>query len=204
MLQLPTYPFERKRCWMTAKSDLSVAVPVAPRARPLIDPGGGRACGDNTVFTKTLRASDPIVGEHRVNASPLLPGVGHLEMVVEALAELDRERRYDLTQVRWMSPLVVSADSLEVRLSLTRRQEEYFFSIETERAGAVTTHSSGSATPRPATAESRDSDVNLREVQARCTTEFDQESVYKRLTATGLQYGGFFRTLQLCLDEWRR
>ena len=196
MLRLPTYPFERKRCWMTAKSDLAVAVPVAPRARPLIDPGGGRACGDNTVFTKTLRASDPIVREHRVNGSPLLPGVGHLEMVVEALAELDRERRYDLCQVRWMSPLVVSADSLEVRLLLTRRQEEYFFSVETERAGAVTTHSSGSATPRPAAAESRDADVNLQDVQARCTTEFDQEMVYERLTATGLQYGGFFRTLQ--------
>src|SRR5205823_927024 len=88
-ISLPTYPFERQRCWSegltrTSPADGNGGRNLSPlRLHPLIDRGASE--GDGSRFEKRFRAEeDAVVREHRVLDRAMLPGVGFLEMALAA------------------------------------------------------------------------------------------------------------------------
>ena len=58
----------------------------------------------------TVSAADPVLRDHRVGGRLVLPGVGHLDLVLSALG---RSAPVLFTDVRWRSPIVADGDQVE-------------------------------------------------------------------------------------------
>nr|BBJ56213.1 hypothetical protein SAVMC3_88420 [Streptomyces avermitilis] len=82
---LPTYPFERVRHWLDLRA-AAAAEPAAPSVR---------------TWRHTLAAGAPVLRDHVVAGRPILPGVGHLDLVAAACGGLTGR---GLADVRWTAP----------------------------------------------------------------------------------------------------
>ncbi|MFF7638661.1 SDR family NAD(P)-dependent oxidoreductase, partial [Kitasatospora sp. NPDC008050] len=170
---LPTYPFERVRHWL----DLGAAATPVPTKT--VDPSP-------RVWRRILAASEPVLRDHVVAGRPILPGVGHLDLVAEARGGLIGQA---LADVRWLAPLAVEGteEQVEVRFEDEQGGERY----EVLGAdGAV--RSRGrlvAASPAPGA-------VDLAALRAGLSAGPDGEAFYRLLAGQGLPYGPFFRRVE--------
>ena len=87
LTDLPTYPFQRERCWFTAQR-------VAPSrgketGHPLLGIRLHSALRDVAQFEQTLRADDvPFFRDHVVRGRTILPGAAFVEMALSAAREV--------------------------------------------------------------------------------------------------------------------
>ncbi|MEV6927914.1 SDR family NAD(P)-dependent oxidoreductase [Dactylosporangium sp. NPDC051485] len=110
-VDLPTYPFQRRRYW----PDVTVAAerPVAA-GHPVLGPAVDLADGDTTVFTGRLSpGGHPWLADHAVAGTVLLPGTGFVELALHAGAHADRPHLADLTLD---SPLVLDRRARQVQV----------------------------------------------------------------------------------------
>ena len=106
-IDLPTYPFQRSRFWLTPGGGADARGLGLRRAEhPLLGAVVPVADGD-TVFTARLSAADqPWLAGHRVGGEILFPGTGFLELALHAGAETGCPAVEELTLG---APLVLSA-----------------------------------------------------------------------------------------------
>ncbi|MFB7391621.1 SDR family NAD(P)-dependent oxidoreductase [Streptomyces sp. NPDC056191] len=109
-VELPTYPFEGRRHWLTPPSggtDVSAAGldttahPLLPAAVPLAEDAGTALTG-----TLSLR-TQPWLADHTVLGTVLLPGTAFVELAVQAG---DRTGCPDIEELVLQAPLVLPAD----------------------------------------------------------------------------------------------
>ncbi|MBM7440079.1 SDR family NAD(P)-dependent oxidoreductase [Streptomyces sp. HB132] len=160
---LPTYPFERVRHWLD----------VTPS--PATEQGPRR-------WERRLAAEEPVLRDHVVDGCPILPGVGHLNLVAEATGGLAGRACLD---VRWIVPLALSG--AEETVAVVQDGDRY----EIRGAdGAV--RSCG----RLAAAPAAPAPLDVTELRARLEEGPGEESFYRALTGQGLPYGPFFRRVR--------
>jgi polyketide synthase 12/polyene macrolide polyketide synthase/epothilone polyketide synthase D len=121
---LPTYPFQRKRFWVTGGS-VAVAPPgdVAakqqqqhPLLGPLVDTGPLLQGDDGrSVFAMDLAANGPgaWLADHVVAGSPVLPFTGYLEMMVAAACRVFAvdARSVEVCDAEVRAPIVLPSES---------------------------------------------------------------------------------------------
>jgi acyl transferase domain-containing protein/acyl carrier protein len=97
---LPTYPFQRKRYWLSSaegKGDLSAAG-LADAGHPLLGAVVGDPAGDGYVLTGRLSLSaHPWLADHAVAGAVLLPGTAFLELALRAAEEVGAAAIEELT-----------------------------------------------------------------------------------------------------------
>jgi polyketide synthase PksM len=126
-VSLPTYPFEKERCWVPGTE--STSRPVTHGVRSAIHP----LLSENTStfseqrFSTTLTGSEPFLTDHRVQGQPVLPGVAYLEMAragMEHASLIPPERAVVVMRnVVWSRPLLVDRGSVDVHLGLTADED---------------------------------------------------------------------------------
>ncbi|MFI7412534.1 SDR family oxidoreductase [Streptomyces sp. NPDC049627] len=90
-----------------------------------------------------------LVDEHRMLGHPVVPGTGHLELVRAAVAEHSGKELRELSDVTFLSPIVVDENRpREVRVVLDRTADHYTFSVVSRYDGkaAWQLNSTGKAT----------------------------------------------------------
>ena len=91
IVDLPTYPFQRERCWFKAKRDEG---PAAARLRPTGHPLLGarlRSAGAETIYEARVSADAPgFIRQHRVLGKVILPATAYLDMLTARAREFDR------------------------------------------------------------------------------------------------------------------
>ncbi|MGW1926313.1 acyltransferase domain-containing protein, partial [Streptomyces massasporeus] len=106
-VELPTYPFRRRRHWLTPSSgapDVSAAGldttahPLLPAAVPLADDGGAALTGTLSLQTQ------PWLADHAVHGTVLLPATAFVELAVQAG---DRTGCPDIEELVLQAPLVL-------------------------------------------------------------------------------------------------
>ncbi|USX54001.1 type I polyketide synthase [Lentzea sp. HUAS12] len=86
-VDLPTYPFQRRRFWMGGRAAGADAagLGLSPAGHPLLGAAVRFAGSDEAVLTGVLSAAaQPWLADHRVNGVVLFPGTAFLELAIRA------------------------------------------------------------------------------------------------------------------------
>ncbi|WP_316524142.1 SDR family NAD(P)-dependent oxidoreductase [Kitasatospora brasiliensis] len=174
---LPTYPFQRVRHWLdlTAPAGVpAVAASVAPAADQGAVPAGP--------WHRTLAAEAPVLRDHVVAGRPILPGVGHLDLVAEALGGLTGRA---LTEVRWIAPLAVEGAEATVAVR-----------FDADRYEVLGEDGAPRSCGRLDTAPAAPPAVDLAALRPTLEAGPDRAAFYRLLEGQGLPYGPFFRRVE--------
>src|SRR5260370_10684649 len=91
---LPTYPFQRERCWVTAKSRSRAEAPAGVRPATGLHPLLGRRVASavkDAIFESHLEATSPsFLSDHRIYRAVVVPAAAYLELGLAAAAHVRR------------------------------------------------------------------------------------------------------------------
>jgi acyl transferase domain-containing protein/NADPH:quinone reductase-like Zn-dependent oxidoreductase/acyl carrier protein len=199
---LPTYAFERERYWVEATAELEAGEPSggAMLGRRL------RSAGVRAQYETRLEA-ESWVGEHVVNGRVVLPATGHVELMLEAAAELGVGMPGAGTVVEDVvlaSPLVVEGMRrvqvvVEEEQGGRSRVRVYAEKAASEKAASEKTGGGWERCSegwlRASAAASSDVE-DLAAVRERLTERVGSDDLYPALEARGLRFGERFRGVE--------
>ena len=215
---LPSYPFQRERFWLTDRSEVEDLRAAGLRAseHPMLG-AAVRLAGERDVWLFTGRlskSSHPWVSDHVLLDAAILPGTAFLELAFTAGVQVGCEtvRELDLE-----APLVL--DGIPVQLQLlveepdesgvrafaihSRAQPEHDHDLDGQDGEqGWTRHASGVLAPEARTPASG----HLQQLAAESwppagAEPLDVETVYDHLAEVGFAYGPSFMTIRAV---WRR
>ncbi|MFG3016110.1 type I polyketide synthase [Streptomyces cinerochromogenes] len=206
-VDLPTYPFQRRRFWLDAEDGVRAPDPARPAGaretgHPVLGAGVELPAEDGILFTGRLSAADhPWLADHSVLGTTILPGAALVDMALAAGREAGQGAVEEFTLE---SPLVVPADGdVEVQL--------FVGAPDTAGRRPVTVHArphgSGADEPWTRHATGLLGAPALPERPAGTAwppegaTPVDVSGLYDALASAGLGYGPAFRGLR---SAWRR
>ncbi len=213
-LALPTYPFQRERCWLDHADPQAPAASessaVARIRRPVLHPLlGARVLSpalDAIVFEQELRASAPaFLDDHRVYDAALLPAATYLELALAGAAAAFGPGSSQIEQIRIAQGLVLSDEEPRLVQTIFRRVEAtqatfQVVSLEHEvdaepsswQRHATGTIRIGSSSPERSSTEP----ISIAAMQARCSEELSRHDFYQALRSHGLNYGPSFQGVE--------
>jgi acyl transferase domain-containing protein/acyl carrier protein len=200
---LPTYPFQRDRCWLER-------APVAPPGPPA---GGhpllGRrillaAVPETAVWEGQLALTAlPYLADHRVQGRVIVPATAYLEMMLAAAGEIFGDGPVEIGDIRLDKPIFL-ADDAAYRVQLTLRREGDEGSIQIH--GVPATGEDGQrewtlhVTARVSRGRAPAEETGLDEVRERCIETVPGDVFYARLAERGNEWGSTFRGVTMV---WR-
>ncbi|MFH8620274.1 SDR family NAD(P)-dependent oxidoreductase [Streptomyces sp. NPDC017979] len=208
VLDLPTYPFQHRPYWLTARSggpaDAGVLGLDAAR-HPVLAAATQLAGTESHLLTGRLtRRGQPWLPDHRVLDTTLVPGAALVEWALRAADETGRGRVEELTL---QAPLVlpdtggvrvqvaVGAPDADGRCEVSIHARADADGDHGTPAAPWTCHATGTLTPAPDTAPAPDAAWPPPGARALDVTGF-----YERAAATGYAYGPAFQGLR---TVWR-
>ncbi|KNC65864.1 hypothetical protein AC626_20510, partial [Pseudoalteromonas rubra] len=140
-ISLPAYPFEHKPYWLAAEDEAqpSHLHPLLHRSMP--------ALGEQ-LFASDFTGNESFLRDHQVQGQAMLPGVCTLEMVHAAMTlsgQLTDSQSLRLSQVSWLRPVTINAQSGPVYLSLKQTDDRVTFELWREANDARQVYASGQA-----------------------------------------------------------
>ncbi|MFD0905001.1 type I polyketide synthase [Actinomadura sediminis] len=205
-VELPTYPFQRRRYWLDAPPGAAGAsgLGLSPAGHPLLGAAVARADAEGLVLTGRLSArSHPWLADHRLRGAIVFPGTAFLELAMHAG---DVAGCGLLEEMTLQEPLILPDDDavqLQILVSAPDATGRCAFSVHS-RTGEFdlqdpwTRHADGVLVPagRPDAAP-----ADLAAWPPPGAGPVDLGDAYERLAAAGYDYGPVFRGLRAA---WRR
>jgi acyl transferase domain-containing protein/acyl carrier protein len=114
---LPTYPFERERCWFanTPAPKTDTAAHPLLGSRFVVAGVPETYIWENAISTTAL----PYLEDHCVQGTVILPATAYIEMTVAAAWEIYGDFPVEVTEIEFRKPLFLTADSVRMQLSLS-------------------------------------------------------------------------------------
>jgi len=198
---LPTYPFERERCWFAGRWRRA----ASPAANPMAPLRGTRlrSAGAERIYEYQVDAESPaFVAQHRVQDRILMPATGLLASLVDVARDSFGEGGARLEQVTLQEALVIDDDPAAVRTVqvIATPQPDGALSLRISSTAADGEASTDwthhvTATARSAGRTQAPATVGLAEARAACADEVDRLAFYERLAAHGLDFGPAFHSV---------
>ena len=207
LISAPTYPWQRERFWLdTAAPDTTSGRPVAGES-PWRGPIRSSA-QPNTVLCEIDVGTDllPILSDHRVHGSVVVPGATLLELIVSGTARVFGTPRRMPRDVAFHRSLVLDGAQPRTVQLLLRGEPSGSASFElhgmdSAASGAPTWSLLASGAMVTDEPDGDTAPHSPEDIQNRCAEKISGTSFYGRLAQHGLQYGPAFKKVA---DVWRR
>jgi acyl transferase domain-containing protein/acyl-CoA synthetase (AMP-forming)/AMP-acid ligase II/NADPH:quinone reductase-like Zn-dependent oxidoreductase/short-subunit dehydrogenase/acyl carrier protein len=202
-LPLPTYPFERERCWedpYTEPGAKKSAKPVHPLLGERVSSALPMPQFQSKVGIEILR----YLNDHRVQGSAVFPAAAYLEMARAAAAELLGAGSTVLSSVTFQEALLLPASgvrSLQL-VSSPASGGGASFQIYSSSANLNGSHESAGWTLHASgdmrveatgAAQCAEEQFSLDEIRSRCPRAIAPQELYGSLKAAGFEYGPSFQ-----------
>ncbi|MEV6182862.1 SDR family NAD(P)-dependent oxidoreductase [Streptomyces sp. NPDC052015] len=197
-VELPTYPFQRRRFWMDATVTAvdATGLGLSPAGHPLLGATVELAGGQGLVATGAVSLrSQPWLADHAVAGTVLLPGTAFVELALHVGARAGCDRLDELTLE---APLVLGPEeTFQVQVAVGREDGSGIRTVEIHsRAGTEgewTRNAAGLLSPD----DTADTDAApLTEWPPPGAEQVDIGGRYDELFVRGYEYGAVFRGLQ--------
>jgi 8-amino-7-oxononanoate synthase len=203
-IAVPTYPFQRQRCWTDFSTGSRLTAPAAPTAgdmalHPLL---GQRieVAGKETVYQTTFSAGQPAyLRDHRLFDTVVVPAAALAEMALAAGREAHGDAKVALSEMFIQQALVLDAEDSRLVQVVVSAEEEgarafqiYSGTRSTHPGGGIwTRHAMGKlhAGPQPSGPEP----PSLEDLRASVAREVSVERLYEVCRNNGLAYGPSFQ-----------
>ncbi|AKQ65801.1 Malonyl CoA-acyl carrier protein transacylase [Myxococcus hansupus] len=187
---LPSYPFERRRCWIPPASDTPSRAPAAT-LHPLVHSNVSTLREQR--FATALTGEEFFLADHLVGGRKLLPAVASIE-IARAAAVLSGESAHTLRDFVWMRPLVGDTSGCRFDVRLTEGDTDLEFALVGAAEDGDTVFARGriltQAAPNPPPPA-----VDLRALRANATKTLSRDAVYGKFRSLGFDYGPTFQSI---------
>lgn len=185
---LPTYPFKRELHWlkMTDKQ-----INVETRIFPMLDDFVLDMKFDGVTLKKCLKDTDAIVTDHMVNNQMVLPGVGYIEMVYEALGKIGKAGQYDIDSIYWLLPVYVKERTVIVYVNIAGSEQNRKFEIYTIENDKKVLHCKGNLVSKDASTGQMEWSEIKSDYQ-----DVSGEQLYELFADAGITYRNMYRGIQ--------
>lgn len=188
---LPTYPFEGRRCWISAHDEPSEQT-ARPGLHPMLDENVSTL--DEMVYRSTRTGNEFYLADHRVEGEPVMPAVGYLEMA-RAAGELATGDTVQLRNVSFHQLLSYVSGPRTTQVTLFREQQGIGFEVVEKSQVYASGQLHAEILETPPT-------LDLDTVSQRCSEVIEHQECYVALKDLGLDYGARMRALsQIALGE---
>ncbi|MCK8438946.1 SDR family NAD(P)-dependent oxidoreductase, partial [Streptomyces sp. D2-8] len=197
LVDLPTYPFQRERYWLTPERPLDArGLGLDPAGHPLLHASVELAGSDGLVLTGRLSAADqPWLADHAIAGTVLVPATAFLELALAAAGRFGIDQIDELTLEAPLELPEQGAVRVQVAVGAPdasggRPVEIHACPDNRPDAGPLwTRHASGTLGGTPPTGP------DLRQWPPAGADEMPLDDAYERLTALGYAYGPAFQGL---------
>ena len=191
-ISLPTYPFARKRYWITEVCKAKYGKKKG--FHPLVDNVANRlSLNQGLVFQKIFQKSDLIVNDHKVGGQFILPSAGYLEMAYAAVSQIGDG--FDLKQVFWLKPLVFEDDKKGIQIVIKEDDGQIGFEIQSINSTQTITHAKGKFYQNGESGKKMDQRISIEKFKERCPRRIDKETIYTECANKGIDYGAYFQVV---------
>jgi len=175
---LPTYPFQRSRFW-PEPVDLHRSAPGVASASPFL---GSRIASplEAEQYQARLRATDPLLADHRIHGDTIVPAVAYLE------AALSSATGVECRDVTIPAPLILGEGGAVLQTVIEREHDGQTFRTFAAAEPKWRLHCSGTLQPA---ALPGDGAIAL----PRRAADLDGDALYAELLGKGFEYGPSFR-----------
>ena len=198
-LSLPTYPFERQRCWYRSGDDSSVtvSVPTASRAQTLL--GSRLDLASESIVFETDISGFVELADHRIGQTSVFPAAGYLELTSAAAKSLsvdsglDTTARLCVSDLRLQRPLTWSlGEPMRVQVLVDAEgSNQYSAKVLSRQPSGWQLHATCRFTS-PSVVASTPSQTEPTPLASKSISPSEH---YARCDHVGLRYSGVFRCL---------
>ncbi|QSQ25574.1 SDR family NAD(P)-dependent oxidoreductase [Pyxidicoccus parkwayensis] len=188
---LPTYPFERRRCWIPTAPDAAPTGATVAVLHPLVHTNTSTLRGQR--FMTSLSGEELFLAHHVVGGRKLLPAVASLE-AARAAAELSGEHAAALRDFVWMRPIVAGDDGCRFEVRLHPGERDLEFSLVEPGGNGDVVYARGRI-PRDAPVGAPPFSVDIAALKARAAERLGRSALYARFQLAGFDYGPAFQSI---------
>lgn len=208
-INLPAYPFARKRYWLPNNGQLTIN--NVQLSIDLLHPLIHRNISTFTEqrYSSVFSGAEFFLTDHRVWGEKVLPAVAYLEMARAAVELAGQQPVGQLKDIVWTQPLKVTGPSQAVIISLYPAGHvssneaigpgEVRFEISTPsdlEAGARNVHSYGRVVIGSGAEFDSPARLNIADIRSRCSAAMQGADCYRRFQEQGVDYGLGFQGLE--------
>lgn len=187
-IPLPTYPFVYERYWLPEVQVKKLSSARKKLLHPLIDKNISTLT--QISFSKLLHADEFYLADHRVNNTPILPGVAYIEMARAATAIASPNQKViGLQNITWAHPIKVTDRPIKASVNLYPATGGVNFSVTTVTDKSVATHAQGKIILGDNDREPAQISDSIDVIKNRCTKLIATEELYNHFKVLGFDYG---------------
>ena len=197
-MALPTYPFNKKRYWISENSrPAKDAGTELKNLHPLVSYNSSTLKGVS--FTSSLSATEFYALDHQVHEEKIFPGSGFLEIASFSGSIAGEQKVWKIQDIVWMHPLSFKGGPQLVQTCLKPNGTGTYYEIsslndEDEKIvhaeGKLVFQSESNYTPVA------EEGIAVKALKEKCSRPQDSDNFYNLFKKVGFNYGPAFRTVQ--------